>query len=57
MTKLTVRHEADKPHKLMDAVSQGWPQVLSSLKSLLETGRALPRAEQKPQSAAQFATA
>jgi hypothetical protein len=31
--------------KLIGAVSGGWPQVLSSLKSLLETGEALPRAE------------
>lgn len=41
--KLTVLHEAEKPHRLIDAVSGGWPQVFSSLKSLLETGDALPR--------------
>jgi len=43
MVKLTITHEAERPHKLIDAVSAGWPRVLSSLKSLLETGKALPR--------------
>jgi uncharacterized protein YndB with AHSA1/START domain len=43
MVKLTITHEAERPHKLIDAVSGGWPRVLSSLKSLLETGTALPR--------------
>ena len=45
MVKLTVTHEADRPHKLIEAVSDGWPRVLSSLKSLLETGEGLPRAD------------
>jgi uncharacterized protein YndB with AHSA1/START domain len=40
--KLTVTHESDTPKsKLIDAVSSGWPHILSSLKSLLETGSAL----------------
>ncbi len=43
MVKLTVLHEADRPHRLIDAVSDGWPAVLSSLKSMLETGEPLPR--------------
>ena len=43
MVKLTVTHEAERPLKLIDAVSGGWPWVLSGLKSLLETGTALPR--------------
>ncbi len=43
MVKLTITHEAERPHKLIDAVSGGWPRVLSSLKSLLETGKALPQ--------------
>lgn len=42
--KLTVVHEAKRGHKLIRAVSKGWPQVLSSLKSLLETGKSLPQA-------------
>jgi uncharacterized protein YndB with AHSA1/START domain len=40
--KLTVLHEMDKPKsKLIDAVSNGWPHLLSSLKTLLETGESL----------------
>lgn len=41
-TKLTLTHEigvADS--KLIAAVSQGWPSLLSSLKSLMETGESL----------------
>jgi uncharacterized protein YndB with AHSA1/START domain len=42
--KLTVTHEIEvSPSKLIAAVSAGWPAVISSLKSLLETGTALPR--------------
>jgi len=48
VVRLTVTHEADRPHKLMEAVSQGWPRVLSSLKSLLETGGGLPRTGTPP---------
>jgi uncharacterized protein YndB with AHSA1/START domain len=40
--KLTIVHEIDRPDsKLIQAVSNGWPQILSSLKSLLETGESL----------------
>jgi uncharacterized protein YndB with AHSA1/START domain len=43
--RLTVTHEIDRtPSKLIDAVSGGWPAILSSLKSLLETGEPLDRA-------------
>lgn len=42
MVKLTVRHEMDKEEsKLIRSVSNGWPMILSSLKSLLETGESL----------------
>ena len=42
MVKLTVTHEIDRPQsKLVDAVSGGWPLILASLKSLLETGEVL----------------
>jgi uncharacterized protein YndB with AHSA1/START domain len=42
MVKLTVTHQIDRPaSKLIDAVSFGWPLILSSLKSLLETGESL----------------
>jgi uncharacterized protein YndB with AHSA1/START domain len=41
--KLTITHDIDKPgSKLIEAVSGGWPKILSSLKTLLETGTALP---------------
>jgi uncharacterized protein YndB with AHSA1/START domain len=38
--KLTVRHEVEGESggKFIEAVSGGWPKVLSNLKSLLETG-------------------
>jgi uncharacterized protein YndB with AHSA1/START domain len=42
--KLTVTHEMDKPgSRFIEAVSGGWPKILSSLKSLLETGEPLER--------------
>jgi uncharacterized protein YndB with AHSA1/START domain len=44
--KLTVTHEADGAHKFIAAVSKGWPQILSGLKSLLETGQGLKGATQ-----------
>ena len=38
--KLTVTHTIERDaSKLIEAVSGGWPKVLSNLKSLLETGR------------------
>ncbi len=41
--KLTVLHEIDKDgSKFIQAVSGGWPKILSGLKSLLETGKPLP---------------
>ncbi len=40
--KLTVTHEMDrKDSKLIGKVSNGWPHILSSLKTLLETGESL----------------
>ncbi len=41
-TKLTVVHdEFDEDSKIFGLISKGWPAVLSSLKSFLETGRGL----------------
>jgi uncharacterized protein YndB with AHSA1/START domain len=38
--KLTVIHEMDRPDsKFIEAVSNGWPMILSGLKTLLETGK------------------
>ena len=40
--KLSITHTIDRePSKLIDAVSGGWPKVISNLKSLLETGTAV----------------
>ena len=37
--KLTISHSIEKDHsKFVEAVSGGWPRILSNLKSLLETG-------------------
>jgi len=42
--KLMVIHEMDSPgSRFIEAVSGGWPKILSSLKSLLETGEPLER--------------
>lgn len=41
-TRLTVVHdEFDEGSKIFGLISKGWPAVLSSLKSLLETGKGL----------------
>ena len=43
LVKLTVVHEGFEPGSLVaEMVSQGWPRVLSNLKTLLETGETLP---------------
>jgi DNA-binding transcriptional ArsR family regulator/uncharacterized protein YndB with AHSA1/START domain len=43
VVKLTVVHDGFGPHSpVLEGVSQGWPAVLASLKTLLETGSALP---------------
>jgi uncharacterized protein YndB with AHSA1/START domain len=48
--KLTLIHEIDKPgSKLIEAVSQGWPHILASLKSLLETGESLEATRRWPE--------
>jgi len=50
--KLTVIHEMDRPgSKFIEAVSGGWPIILSSLKSLLETGESLEETRHWPKGA------
>ena len=52
--RLTVTHEIDvEKSKFIVAVSGGWPQILSSLKSYLETGRALEGADRLPEPSAE----
>jgi uncharacterized protein YndB with AHSA1/START domain len=46
LVRLTVTHDGlDGDPKMLAGISGGWPQVLSQLKTLLETGRTLPRGE------------
>ena len=41
LTKLTVTHTIEKENaQIIQAVSGGWPRILSSLQSFLETGKA-----------------
>lgn len=48
--KLTMIHEMDRPDsKLVEALSQGWPHILASLKSLLETGESLVETRKWPE--------
>jgi uncharacterized protein YndB with AHSA1/START domain len=52
MVRLTVRHEMDRPQsKLIEAVSTGWPLILASMKSLLETGESLAATRNWPKGA------
>lgn len=44
MVKLTVVHDDFEPgSEMLKAISGGWPGILSSLKTLLETGQPLPQ--------------
>jgi uncharacterized protein YndB with AHSA1/START domain len=48
--KLTVTHSMDREgSKFIDAVSNGWPEILSNLKSLLETGSVVLEAKSRPE--------
>jgi hypothetical protein len=50
LVKLTIIHEMDKPgSKFIESVSEGWPPILSSLKSLLETGESLEATRKWPE--------
>jgi uncharacterized protein YndB with AHSA1/START domain len=41
IVRLTVTHDRLRPEEMKD-IAVGWPQVLASLKSMLETGKPLP---------------
>jgi hypothetical protein len=41
MVRLTVTHDELRDPDMLKKISNGWPRVLSSLKSFLETGKAL----------------
>ncbi|HTN64717.1 MAG TPA: SRPBCC family protein [Burkholderiaceae bacterium] len=43
LVRLTVTHDdLERDPQMLAGISGGWPKVLSNLKTLLETGRALP---------------
>ena len=47
--KLSLTHEMDRPDStLIEKVSGGWPHILASLKSLLETGKPLVETSKWP---------
>jgi uncharacterized protein YndB with AHSA1/START domain len=49
MVRLTITHTMPREEsKFVQAVSNGWPKILSSLKSLLETGAPLAAANKWP---------
>jgi uncharacterized protein YndB with AHSA1/START domain len=44
VVRLTVTHDHLEPgSEMLEGIVKGWPKVLSSLKSLLEVGRPLPK--------------
>jgi uncharacterized protein YndB with AHSA1/START domain len=44
--KLSITHSMERPEsKFIQAVSGGWPRILSNLKSLLETGEVIQKAK------------
>jgi uncharacterized protein YndB with AHSA1/START domain len=44
VVRLTVTHDRFEPgSQMLERIREGWPKVLSSLKSLLEAGRPLPK--------------
>jgi uncharacterized protein YndB with AHSA1/START domain len=44
VVRLTVTHDRLEPgSEMLKGIREGWPKVLSSLKSLLEVGRQLPK--------------
>jgi hypothetical protein len=48
VVKLTVVHDGFPADSTMvGMISEGWPQVLAGLKTLLETGEALPSATER----------
>jgi uncharacterized protein YndB with AHSA1/START domain len=47
VVRLSVTHDQLDDPETAKRVAQGWPAILSSLKSLLETGNALPMTRQR----------
>ena len=54
LVKLTVVHDGFEPGSLLARlVAEGWPRVLAGIKTLLETGEALPEIPEMPVTAPQ----
>ncbi len=54
LVKLTVIHDGFEPNsEVLPTIGQGWPHILSNLKTLLETGDVLPRPAPAPQATAE----
>jgi hypothetical protein len=52
VVRLTVIHDHLEPgSEMLTGITAGWPKVLSSLKTLLEVGRALPELWARPDEA------
>jgi uncharacterized protein YndB with AHSA1/START domain len=50
VVRLTTTHDEFEPNnKVYHACSDGWPMIISNLKTLLETGRLLPEFKLTPQ--------
>jgi uncharacterized protein YndB with AHSA1/START domain len=48
--KLTITHEIERPgSKLIEATSGGWPMLMASLKSLIETGEPIEETRHWPE--------
>ena len=48
--KLTILHEMNRAHsRFIASVTEGWPPILSSLKTLLETGESLKETRHWPE--------
>ncbi len=57
VVRLTVAHDRLEPgSEMLRKITAGWPKVLSSLKSLMETGRPLPELWERPSPARRAAS-
>lgn len=57
VARLTLTHdELEERSKMLKGVTEGWPKVLSSLKTLLETGQAIEITADRSEQTARAAT-
>jgi uncharacterized protein YndB with AHSA1/START domain len=48
LVRVSILHEIENGPKFIEAVSGGWPKIMSNLKSLLETGKPLDISREFP---------